>query len=239
MKKTFPLLCAFLFAFLLGPAWAGQAGEITHLSGVLSVIQPDGSAKLLSVKSQVNEGDTLATEADTYARIKFIDGAELVLRPNSRFRVDNYRYDAAKPENDGVLTSLLKGGMRAVTGVVAKRNKEKVGYRTPTATIGIRGTHFGALYCQGDCQHLRNEHDRIPRDGLHVDVTRGRIALANAAGSVEFGAGEFAYVQDANTLPLEVPLEDGFRVTIPSAIAANQGTGNCIGTPCAVACVID
>jgi hypothetical protein len=47
-------------------AQAAPAGQITHLSGTLSAKRADGTAKLLSVKSEVMEGDTLGTESETY-----------------------------------------------------------------------------------------------------------------------------------------------------------------------------
>ena len=132
-------------------AHAGVAGQITHLSGTLSAKRADGSSKLLSVKSEVLEGDMLSTETETYARIKFSDGAEVVMRPVSQLKIESYAYNATKPESDNVLINMFKGGLRAVTGLVGKRNREKVTFQTETATIGIRGTHFGALLCQNDC----------------------------------------------------------------------------------------
>ena len=88
---------------LLLAAWSAQAaapvGSITHLSGTLSVNRADGSTKVLSTRSEVLEGDTLATAQDTYARMKFSDGAEVVLRPETRFKIETYRYDEGKPES--------------------------------------------------------------------------------------------------------------------------------------------
>jgi hypothetical protein len=125
-------------------AHAATAGQVTHLSGTLSAKKPDGTSKLLSVKSDVLEGDTLSTESETYARIKFNDGGEVVLRPGSQLKIESYAYNAAKPESDNIVMNMFKGGLRAVTGLVGKRNREKVTFQTETATIGIRGTHFGA-----------------------------------------------------------------------------------------------
>lgn len=230
------------FAFLLAGlslAWASPLGEVTHLSGTLSVVKADGSSKLLSVKSQIAEGDVLTTEADSYARIKFIDGAEVVLRPNSRFKVERYRFEEAKPEGDNVFVSLLKGGLRTVTGLIAKRNKDKVAYQTPTATIGIRGTHFGALFCQGDCGDLRTPAGDIPANGLHVDVAAGAVSLTNSAGSFEFSAGQFAFVPDALRPAELVPPERAIRVTMPSAIATNRGLGDGIGARNSSECSVE
>ena len=83
MKNTLFLVLAL---FSIG-AFAATAGEVTHLSGTVSVKKPDGSSKLLSI-NPVQEGDLIVTEAETYARIKFVDGGEVVLRPNTQLKVE-------------------------------------------------------------------------------------------------------------------------------------------------------
>jgi hypothetical protein len=47
-----------------------------------------------------------------------------------------------KPDGDNASFNLVKGGLRSVTGLLGKRNKEKFAMKTPSATIGIRGTTF-------------------------------------------------------------------------------------------------
>jgi hypothetical protein len=168
--------------FCIPAAQAATAGQITHLSGTLSAKKADGSSKLLSVKSDVAEGDTLTTEAETYARVKFADGGEVVLRPGTQLKIESYAYNAARPESDNIVMSMFKGGLRAVTGLIGKRNREKVTFATETATIGIRGTHFGALLCQNDCGGVPTTGGTPPANGLHVDVTTGSITMSNAAG---------------------------------------------------------
>jgi len=144
-----PLFTTALFAAaLLGaaPAWAGPVGTVVNLSGPLLAKKADGTAKVLSVKSSVEQGDMLVSEKDTYARIRFIDNSEITLRPNSQLKIDNFSFEEDKPEQDNAAFNLVKGGLRAVTGTLGKRNKEKFGMNTPTATIGIRGTIFIAEY---------------------------------------------------------------------------------------------
>lgn len=46
---------------------------------------------------------------------------------------------------------LLKGGFRAVSGLIGKVNRDDYRVSTPVATIGIRGTRYGARLCQGEC----------------------------------------------------------------------------------------
>jgi len=213
----------------IGAAQAATAGQITHLSGTLSAKRADGTSKLLSVKSEVMEGDTLGTESETYARIKFIDGGEVVLRPGTQLKIENYAYNAAKPENDNVVMNMFKGGLRAVTGLLGKRSREKVSFQTETATIGIRGTHFGALLCQNDCGGVPTTGGKPPPNGLHVDVTNGSISMSNRAGTVQLNAGQFGFVANPNTPPAIVPPQQGIQVTMPSSIAQNKGGGKGIG----------
>ena len=210
-------------------AYAATAGQITHLSGTLSAKRADGTSKLLSVKSDVMEGDTLGTESETYARIKFVDGGEVVMRPGTQLKIENYAYNAAKPESDNVVMSMFKGGLRAVTGLLGKRSREKVSFQTETATIGIRGTHFGALLCQSDCGGVPTTGGQPPPNGLHVDVTNGSISMSNRAGTVQINAGQFGFVANPNTPPAIVPPQQGIQVTMPSSIAQNKGGGKGIG----------
>lgn len=210
-------------------AHAGQAGVVTHLSGVLSVKRADAAPTVLSVKSEIREGDLLSTAEETYARIKFVDGGEVVMRPGSQLRVETYAYNQAKPESDNVALSILKGGLRAVTGLLGKRNHDKVNFTTSTATIGIRGTHFGALMCQNDCGNVATTTGRPPANGLHVDVADGAIVVRNGAGQVQLNAGQFGFVANPATPPAAVPPQEGIRVTMPSNISQNKGGGAGIG----------
>jgi hypothetical protein len=182
----------------------------------------DGSTKLMSVKSEVQRGDTLITERSTFARLKFNDASEIVLRPGSELRVDQFNYDVAKPAEDSLAVSMLKGGMRAVSGLIGKRNRSAVQYTTPTATIGIRGTHFGAIYCHRDCDDVPTVGGTVPLDGLHVDVAQGAIDLTNDAGTVLVNTGEFGYVMTGSSLPILVSPESGVQVTMPAAISQNK-----------------
>lgn len=206
-------------------AWAaGAAGVVTHLSGTLSVKKSDGSTKLLSVKSEVQAGDILSTEQETYARIKFADGGEIVLRPGSQMKVESFAFDESKPANDSSVFNLLKGGLRAVTGLIGKRNRDNVSFTTPTATIGIRGTHFGALFCQNNCFGIPTTSGQPPANGLHVDVASGAISVSNGAGQIVVNTGQFGFVAP-NAPPVVVPPQQGIQVTMPTSISQNKGSG--------------
>jgi len=128
--------------------WAAVAGTVTQLSGPLLDRKADGAVKILSIKSEVESGDTLVTEKNTYALVKFIDNSEITLKPGTTFKIDNFAFDADKPGGDSASFNLVKGGLRSVTGLLGKRNKEKFEMKTPSATIGIRGTTFIAEWVE-------------------------------------------------------------------------------------------
>lgn len=226
LSRSALLLAVATAGLLCGQvAFAAVAGEITHLSGTLSTQQADGTKKLLGVKSSVEEGDTLTTEAGSYARVKFIDGGEVVLRPGSQLKIQSYSYNAAKPENDNMVLSMFKGGLRAITGLLGKRSRDKVSFQTATATIGIRGTNFGALLCQNDCNSIPTASGQPPANGLHLDVTDGAIVVSNGAGSVQIDLGQFGFVAGPATPPAIVPPGQGVQVTVPGNIGGGIGKG--------------
>ena len=49
-------------------------------------------------------------------------------------KIDNFQFTEDKPQEDSFLYSLVKGGLRAVTGIVGKRSKDKYELGTATAS---------------------------------------------------------------------------------------------------------
>lgn len=230
---------ALLLLAGLPQAALALSGHITNISGAVIARQLDGAQRLLSVRSEVNEGDLLVTAENSYARVKFTDGAEVVLRPGTQLKIDAYRFEERNPERDGFFVSLLKGGMRSVTGLLARRNPERASYTTPTATIGIRGTHFGALFCNNDCVNIPSPAGGPPANGLHVDVADGRIVVTTPAGAQEFSIGQFGFVSSPAVIPVQIPAGRGIRATLPpQATVARLGGGAGLGRAGELECKI-
>jgi hypothetical protein len=221
-----------------GSAYAQAVGTVTHLSGVLTVKHADGSTVALAVKSAILQGDTLVTETDTYTRVKFVDSGEMVVRPSSQVVVKSYVYDLDHPEKDVVAIQLVSGGLRSVTGMIGKRNHDAVSFETPTGTIGVRGTNFGALFCQNDCGGVPTSSGTTPQNGLHVDVAQGAIVLSNPAGQQMYQSGQFGYIANLNTPPVMLPPTQGVPVTMPLSISKNapaaQANSNATNVDCVV-----
>jgi hypothetical protein len=233
-RKKCTAINGLVFAALLmfgSLAWAGQvAGTVVHLSGPLLAKKADGTVKVLGVKSEVESGDTLVSEKNTYAQIRFIDNSEITLRPGTTFRIENFAFDAGKPEGDNAAFSLVKGGLRSISGMLGKRNKEKFELKAPGATIGIRGTTFTVQHIEPGPPPSQGKPGPIPAGsrlapGLYVQVIDGLIHVSNPAGTQDFSAGQFGYTSSPGTPPVVVPANPGISFTPPPAFAAPAANG--------------
>jgi hypothetical protein len=178
------------------------AATVTNLNGTVSARKADGSMRLLSQQSEVDAGESITTEKNSFARLKFSDGGEITLRPETTIAIDSYRFEADKPEQDNLFFTMVKGGLRTITGLVGKRgNRDAYRNKTAIATIGIRGTDYGSLLCDSNC-------GKLP-DGQYIDVKQGKINVVNTAGNLDVEVGQFAYVKDANTAPVLLPGDPG------------------------------
>lgn len=227
IKRLLSALVVLVLCGLASPGWAAQvAGTIVQLSGPLMAKKADGSARFLSLRSEVESGDTLITERATYAMVKFIDNSEITLKPSTTFKVEQFAFDADKPEGDQAAFNLVKGGLRSITGMLGKRNKEKFSMKTSGATIGIRGTTFVAEMvgpvAPGAVPSLPTAAStRAP--GLYVQVLDGMIFLNNPAGTQNFAAGQFGYVPSVTVPPVIVPQNPGMQFTPPPVFSSSTG----------------
>lgn len=207
-------LCILVLSLAVGSAYAVVVGNVANLSGTLMVKRASGEVKALAQSSLVEEGDLLSSQKDTYARIRFIDDSEVTLRPNTQFKIEGFSYDEAKPEKDKSVFSLLKGGLRSITGALGKRNHDSYKLKTPTATIGIRGTNFIAQY--------QEDKDAIMDAGLYVQVIEGSILIENDVGKVVVEVGKFGFVPTLTSPPVILPTNPGLKFS-PPASSKNQG----------------
>lgn len=220
-------------------AWAGTVvGTVLNLSGPLLDRKADGTVKVLARQSTVENGDTLVAEKATYAQIRFIDNSEITLKPGTTFRIENFAYDAAAPDGDSASFNLVKGGLRSITGLLGKRNKDKFSLKTPAATIGIRGTTFIAEWSQAPAAPSSAPS---PAPGLYVQVLDGAIFVANGGGALDFQAGQFGYVPSPVQPPVLVPQNPGLQFAPPPAFGAgtaDAAAGGQVKVPSTVDCVV-
>lgn len=217
---------AVLLALLSAAGHAAGIGQVVHVSGALFAKKATGASRVLGVNAEVERGDVLVTGRESVARIRFVDRGEVTLRPDSQLRVTYYAYDENRPDGDSSILNLIKGGLRAVTGLIGKRNPQTVRLDTIVATIGVRGTDYGVLLCQDDCADiLAAQGSPPPPNGLHADVAEGVVVMKNGAGEHVLTKGMFGYVASATTPPVEVPNGVSHIAIPPTGPGGGSGDG--------------
>ena len=225
-----------LLAMFGSGALAAGAGTVTHLSGTLSVQRSDGSVRILSQKSEVNPGDVLTTQRDSYAQINFSDGSSLTMRPNTQISIEQYHFVQDRPQEDNSFLRLVKGGLRTVTGLVGKRgNQDAYKIGTNTATIGIRGSSGDTIDSStGGCEGVTPGCDKLPA-GVHHTTYSGSYIMQNEGGSQIIGQGQFGFAGDFKTRPVLLPGDPGLNAgQLPFTLGVSSGRIQGPGQECLV-----
>lgn len=179
------LLLAMVASAFPVTGYCVTAGRADFVVGTVLAVSADGSQRPLAKGSEINAGESISTATGARAQIRFTDGGYVSLQPNSLFRVDEYNYENKTDGKEKGFFSLLRGGLRAITGAIGHVNRDKYQVATPAATIGIRGTGYNAML----------------GEGLSISVADGVISLTNKGGSLILSQGQSAFVADMNTAP--------------------------------------
>lgn len=114
-------------------------GSITELRGVGRVVrEQDPFAAALSFA--INSFDNVETSQGRIG-ITFLDESQVRLTEHSQLLIDEFIYDP-DPSKSKMALNFASGTARFITGKLASIDKENISIKTPSATIGIRGTDF-------------------------------------------------------------------------------------------------
>eukprot|EP01037_Dinobryon_pediforme_P004207 gene4207-4257_t len=179
-------------ALLMGmvAAWPltglAAAGLVQFAAGDVQLRRGETLSRL-SKGSELDGGDVVLTGTEGRAQIRFSDGGLVALYPDSQFTVTRYA-DGAGAGEDHFVVNLLRGGMRALTGLIGKRNPANYKVVTPTAVVGIRGSAF-LLAIDANGQ-------------VFVSGEQDEIEVCTQAGCVGVTAGEAVLVVSDQDLPV-------------------------------------
>ena len=137
-------------------------GEVTLTIGKSKIERAAGEAEPQKGGS-VQEGDVVRTSDNGHVHIRFIDGARVSVRPNSVFRIHEFKYSPADPAASVVRLSLDSGEARSISGAAAQAAKERFRLNTPLVAIGVKGTDFVT---------------QVSKDIIRVIVNQGAIVMA-------------------------------------------------------------
>ena len=215
-----------LLSAISGGVFAAGAGQVQHVSGTLSAQRADGAVRVLSQKSEVNPGEVLTTQKDSYAQINFSDGSSMTMRPNTQMKLESYQFEQDKPQADSAFFRLIKGGLRTVTGLVGKRgNQDAYRIGTSTATIGIRGSAGETLDCTQGCDGVVPGGDRADKGVYHNTLT-GSYIMTSEDGTVIIGEGQFA-LHKKGQAPQILKDDPGFKLNeLPFVIGQSFNKSN-------------
>ena len=175
-----PLLMAALLTAYPALAQAAGAASIDFAAGRVTAISASGE-RPLTKGAEIGNGDTIRTADGSRAQVRFSDGALVSLQPRSEFRIDNYEFSGKEDGQEKGFFSLLKGGLRTITGFIGRTHRNNYKVSTAVATIGIRGTEYTV---------------QVEEDGTtQVHTGEGLIEISGTAGSLLLASGESGIVR--------------------------------------------
>jgi len=149
MRGLFSRILSLTVLFVLPLSSAFAASAYVHeLQGTMTGQYGTAAPRALNIGDTLDPGITLSTGDKSTAIVKFEDGQLVVLRPNTRFAIRDYRYNVKQIRDSNVVFQLLQGGLRFVTGVIGSTNRNAFKLNVGTATIGVRGTAGDVIYDQ-------------------------------------------------------------------------------------------
>jgi hypothetical protein len=166
--------------------WAQTAGEVEFSRGAAVAQAPGKLPRTMGKGLAVAEGDRLTTADGAMAIVKLQDGTRLTLRPNSELIMQTYRYDGTIKEDNSMIMQLLRGGFRAITGLISKGSPNSAKIQTSTATVGIRGTDFDVRLCGPEC---KAESAKV-RDKAKPNAILASAKLVDAKGEISATDGQ-------------------------------------------------
>lgn len=141
LKPIGVLAVALCLAWLpfVSPSANQSAGLVLLSSGDNRAQLTGAEPRTLARRSEVFVGDRITTGNASQLQLRMKDGAVIALGADAEFIVKAYSDDAAGDRKDEAVMSLVKGGLRTISGQI---DKSAYTLQTPTATLGIRGTVF-------------------------------------------------------------------------------------------------
>lgn len=142
--KVFVIL---LSCFLICGSYPVMAAETGSRIGVIKNLKGEASIERNKMSIPAKAGDKLfekdivVTGLDGSMGIVLQDNSALSLGPRTKLVLSKYVFVPAQKKLSMVVR-VTRGTMTYLTGLMGKMKPEAVRFETPTASCGIRGTHF-------------------------------------------------------------------------------------------------
>lgn len=204
MKTSFyqrTAMAAAIATCFPGAVVAAGVARVDFATGNVSATGADGRSRTLSRGAEIQVGETVSTQAGR-AQLRFADGAYMSLQPQTEFKVEEFRYSGKPDGSENIVMNLIKGGMRTITGLIGRSNRNAYRLKTDVATIGIRGTEYSVRYT----------------NSIELFCADGAVSVDNQSGSFVVTGGTGVMVSNQQSppqqtdqkpvLPPESPLQE-------------------------------
>ncbi len=168
------------------------AGKVTLVQGKVEA-QSGGQTRVLAAGDPVCVGETIATAAAALVQIRMLDDGIIAVRPETRLKIEKFAYAGAK--DDTSLVALLTGAIRVVTGKLGRSHPENDLIRTPSGTIGVRGTDHEAMVI---LPHRGGKY----APGVYDRVSQGATYIRNGKGEVEIHPNQVGFAASTSKHPM-------------------------------------
>ena len=121
-------------------SFASIIGDVILQEGNANIERTDGEDVDAEIDLDIFQYDTVKTGKGKVA-IGFIDDTRVDVTQHSKLIIDEFVYDPNTKKGSLSLKAAL-GTVRYASGQIAKTSPTEVQIKTPTATIGVRGTDF-------------------------------------------------------------------------------------------------
>lgn len=139
-------------------------------------------------------GDRIGTGAESGLQLMLLDETTLTIGPNAAVTVDEFVYDPARGSGKVGLT-VTRGAFRFITGKVARNEPQNVEIRTPSGTLGIRGTIVVGRIDEGGRAVIAlagpgpNNNLGAPRGGFDFTTASGTVSARKPGWGVSAEPG--------------------------------------------------
>ena len=174
-------MAALLLALASGGAFASvDAGRVQFVFGNSKALAENGAERVLKKGDVVHEGDTVITGPSASLQLLMVDDAMVAVRPNSRLRIDTYRFQGKEDGSERGVLHLIKGAFRSITGAIGHTNKKNYKIITDTANIGIRGTDHEPAYLLPSQANVGDPgtYDMVNSGGTYVQTPWGTVNVS-------------------------------------------------------------
>ena len=178
VKSCWPLMLFAALVAATGPVCAQgtEAGRFLSVVGDVRVGREGAPQRVAQRAAGFYEGESIVTAVGALAQLRMTDGALMSVRGDTEIKLERFSYAGEQDRNASFLMSVLKGGLRSITGVIGRQNRERYRIKTATVTIGVRGTDFEIVHVP-----LQAASPEVPA-GTYDHVFEGVTSMENRAG---------------------------------------------------------